>query len=466
MTADPVRGLPLAGYINGSKPWRIVTCKEFATSEVEPHRIVRVDGSVDVFKEIEKSGYLSFEVSSRGVQVRAGQFVGLIPVNSRLAIRVTPRIPLQNLTRMVTDLNLNLQALSALRYYGESPDLALWMTDVLTDAFIESVNGLREQGLERQYFRRNDASSTPRGRVSLAETARFWARGERHKAGFAWFERTPQSTYNEVLKAALLLCLSTYRDPAVRNSSGNRLRVSRLGAALHVFDEVQEPGAHKIRVLAEQVRRSPVPATLDHYRTPLGLASRLLLGRGIDLESDEGEALRTSLLVDMGDLFEKYVRKVLQEKVAQENWPWSVLDGNLASAKLPMYLEASPGDFALAPERTPPAKAGGLANSMTPDILIQGAGGVNLVVADVKNKPTKDMPKRDDVEQVLAYAVRYGVSRALLIYPKSAGQDTGLQAVGRIGYVSIFQYHYDLDTEDLDGSKALFSESVKRLVEN
>lgn len=466
MTADPVRGLPLPGDIDGNKPWRIVTCKEFATSEVEPPRIVRADGSVDVFKEIEKSGYLSFEVSSKGVQVRAGQHVGLIPVNSRLAIRVTPRVPLQNLTRMVTDLNLDLQALSALRHYGDSPDLALWMTDVLTDALLESLDGLREQGIQRQYVRKSDTSSAPRGRISFAETARLWARGERHKAGFAWFERTPQSAYNEVLKAALLLCLKSYSDPAVRNAAGNRLRVRRIGAALHIFDEVEKPATQTIRTLAEQVRHSPVPATLDHYRAPLGLASRLLLGRGVDLESDEGEALRTSLLVDMGDLFEKYVRNALQEAAVMQNWPWSVLDGNLANAKLPMYLKASAEHIAIAPDRTPPAKAVGLANAMTPDILIKGTGGEILVVADVKNKPTKEMPKREDVEQVLAYAVRYGVNRALLIYPRSAGQESGLQAVGSIGSVTIFQYHYDLDAEDLDQSKDKFSAAVKRLAES
>lgn len=452
-----------SGLSEGERQLRIVHCKEFATKSVDRDLVLRADGSLDVYAAIEKSGYVSFEISSEGVRVRAGQHVGLVPINSRLAIRVTPRIPLQNLTQMVTDLDLELRHVLALRHYGDSPTLAGWMTDALTDAFLSSLEGLRDRGVQRQYVQRQETSSFPHGRLRLTETARLWSRGEKHKAAVSWFERTPQSPFNQALKGALLLCLSQYSAPDLRSRATSRQRIRLINTALRAFEEVRLPSGHEMTALAESVRHTPIPTNLDHYRQPVVLASKLLLGLGIDLESDAGVELRTSLLVDMGDLFEKYIRVALQNASLEGNWPLEIRDGNLVDVKVAMYEKATPEDLLRAPDRLPPLKANSLSTAMTPDIVVNGFDDETVLVADVKNKLAGEMPKRDDVEQVVAYAVRYRVDKALIIYPKNSGHTQGLQAVGRVGSVSVFQYHFDLDTQDLEAGKAQFSESVRRL---
>lgn len=444
-------------------PLRIVHLREFAAKNLERDLVLRADGSLDVYPHIETSGYVSFEISSEGVRVRAGQFVGVIPINGRLAIRVVPRIPLQHLTQMVSDLDLELRQVVAMRHYGDSLNRARWMTDALTDAFLDSLHGLRDRGIQREYLQRQDISAFPHGRIRLTETARLWARREKHKAAVTWFERSPQTPYNEVLKAAVIFCLGEYSNADIRGRADNRHRIRRLSAAMRTFEDVHVRNHHEIMSLATSVSRSPIPSTLDHYRRPLNLAEKLLLMRGLDLESSEGIEISTSMLVNMGDLFEKYIRTALQRACHEDQWPLTVLDGNLADVKVPMYAEAPPDDLLLAPTRPPPANADGLGTAMTPDLVLRSLDGDTMLVGDVKNKLAGEMPKRDDVEQVVAYAVRFGVDKALIVYPKNTVHTPGLQAVGKVGSVSIFQYHFDLDTEDVGASKTEFVESVRRL---
>lgn len=230
----------------GETHLHIVHCREFSTKILERDLIVRIDGTLDVYKEIEKSGYLSFEISSEGVKVRAGQFVGLVPINARLAVLVAPRIPLQNLTRIVTQLGLDLRQVQALRHYGESPTLSSWMMDVLTDAFLHSLEGLRDKGIQRQYIQRRETSSFPRGRIRMSDTARLAAAGQRHRAAVSWFERTPQSPYNQILKAAVWLCLTEYSAPERRYLADNRRRVRLLSSALRIFENVVLPANHEV----------------------------------------------------------------------------------------------------------------------------------------------------------------------------------------------------------------------------
>lgn len=424
----------------------ILRCREFGDVLVPDDRIL-ADGKLVASKKI--AGYVSFSLTENGVQARAKQFVGLVPINPRLMLHVLPRVPLASLTKIVSWLGMDTVSLVALRSYGDNETADQWMLELLMDAYIQSLEGLRDKGMERQYVVRQERGSFPKGRLNLAETGRIWAAGRAPQASYSWFERTVQTRANEILRAALehgLRMLSL--TPANQMPRGSRARFRKLNSLLHTFQEValSAPRAPYERQAREHALE--IPPHLSHYLQPLQIARRLLNDGGLSLDRDGDVDLGTSLLINMGELFERLVRKAITESLSAGGSELQVLDGNKdENAQRLLYEPADPVALAMAPQR--PEAIDPKKRRMTPDVVITDASGTCLLVADVKNKVAGPLPERADVEQVLAYAVRFGVTEALLIYPRSRDLAHGMQAVGCIGGVRVFQYHYDLEASDL-----------------
>jgi len=76
------------------------------------------------------------------------------------------------------------------------------------------------------------------------------------------------------------------------------------------------------------------------------------------------------------------------------------------------------------------------------------------VVIDAKYKLDVS---RDDVNQVLGYALTYGTDTVALVLPrKSAAAPRGLQLLGQVGGVSVYTYVFDLGSPDLEAEEQLF----------
>lgn len=439
----------------------ILRCTEFGDVLVPADRIM-AGGKLLVSNKI--TGYVSFNLTEDGVQARAKQFVGLVPINPRLMLHVLPRVPLANLTKIVSWLGMDTVSLVALRSYGDNETVDQWMVELLVDAYLQSLEGLRDKGMERLYVARQERGTFPKGRLNLSQTGRMWAAGRAPQISYSWYERTVQTTANEVLRAALehglhLLSLN----PAYQMPRGSRARFRKLNAMLHTFQEValSAPAAsygHQAREYALET-----PPHLSHYRQPLAIARRLLNGGGVSLDRDGDVDLGTSLLINMGELFERLVRKAITVGLPRSGSWFRVLDGNKdEKAQRLLYESADAKALAMAPHR--PEAIDSKKRRMTPDLVITNASGTCLLVADVKNKVAGPLPDRADVEQVLAYAVRFRVTEALLIYPRSPSLALGMQAVGRIGGVRVFQYHYDLEATDLMEEADRLGQALKLLL--
>ena len=75
--------------------------------------------------------------------------------------------------------------------------------------------------------------------------------------------------------------------------------------------------------------------------------------------------------------------------------------------------------------------------------LFSAATGQPLAVIDAKYKA--DGPVESDVQQVVAYAVQLGTSRAFLLYPSS-----DMDEQFEVGPVAIHVLGYDLDAENIE----------------
>lgn len=404
------------------------------------------DGHKAIFNtEIDKRDILRPSFVKGSLRLQATSYVGVIPINDRVVVRVKPRVPLANLTRMVVDTGHGLTALTALREYSGQGTADDWAMNLYATALIDYVDGLLLEGIFRTYVRREDEGHFPHGRMEMSRTLqRFAARGVPNKASYSWHERTIDNPVNRCVKSAME---AVYVYLANRTDAKDRTRLARLAGQLPAFDEVSDDP--DLRYLDDPyvIGSNPLPDSRSYYRPVLDLSRLIVRGVGIALDLGGSDVEMGSLLIDTNSLFETFVRVSLAKHAAAQHWPVSVLDGN-GEGKVDLY---DIPDVLPSPLGTPmPALASYDRGKAQPDIVFSPLDGQVSLIAEVKNTDkgkTSRIPDRGEVEQAVTYALRYGLDFTVLIHPWVRG-DKGLVYVGRIRTIDVYDYRLDLSTDD------------------
>lgn len=404
------------------------------------------DGHKAIFNtEIDNRDILRPSFVKGALRLQATSYVGIIPINDRVVVRVRPRVPLANLTRMVVDTGHGLTALTALREYSGKGTADDWAMDLYATALIDYVDGLLLEGLFRTYVRREDEGHFPHGRMEMSRTLqRFAARGVPNKAAYSWHERTIDNPMNRCVKGAME---AVYSYLAKGSGSRNRTRLARLAGQLPAFDEVAEDLDLLYLEDPEVIGASPLPDSRAYYRPILDLSRLIVRGVGIALDLGGSDVEMGSLLIDTNTLFENFVRVSLGKHAVAEHWPVSVLDGN-GEGKVALY---DVPDVLPSPLGAPmPALASYDQGRAQPDIVFSALDGQVSLIAEVKNTDkgkNSRLPDRSEVEQAVTYALRYGLDFTVLIHPWLKG-DKGLVYVGRIRTIDVYDYRLDLSTDE------------------
>lgn len=404
------------------------------------------DGHKAIFNtEIDNRDILRPSFVRGELRLQATSYVGVIPINDRVVVRVKPRVPLANLTRMVMDTGHGLTALTALREYSGKGTADDWAMDLYSKALIDYVDGLLLEGVFRTYVRREGEGHFPHGRMEMSRTLqRFAARGVPNKAAYSWHERTIDNPMNRCVKAAME---AVYSYLANRPVSKSDTRLARLAGQLPAFDEVSDDPDMRYLDDPEVIGSTPLPDSRAYYRPVLDLSKLIVRGVGIALELGGSDVEMGSLLIDTNTLFENFVRVSLAKHAAVAHWPVSVLDGN-GEGKVPLYdvPDALPSPLG-APMSALASHDRGKAQ---PDIVFSALDGRVSLIAEVKNTDkgkNARLPERGEVEQAVTYALRYGLSFTVLIHPWVKGE-TGLVYVGRIRTIDVYDYRLDLSTDE------------------
>ena len=117
--------------------------------------------------EIDGKDVLRASFSGGRLRLQATSFVGVIPINDKVIVRVRPRVPLGDLTRMVIETGHGLLALSALREYTGRGTADDWIMDRYASALLDYVDDLLDQGMLRAYQRFEDEGHFPHGRLEM-----------------------------------------------------------------------------------------------------------------------------------------------------------------------------------------------------------------------------------------------------------------------------------------------------------
>lgn len=438
-------------------------CVEYAQVDVDP-ALWFGEGNRPIFNsEIDGKDVLRVNFSGGVLKLQATSFVGVIPINERLVLRVRPRVPMKSLTRMVIETGHGVMALSALRDYAGQGRADDWAMERYTHALLEFLDELQDSGLMRVYERREGKGHFPRGRIEVTRTMQcFASKGVTNKAAFSWFERTVDVPANRCIKAAMEIVYSHLTRAKVTPRKGDLARLRRLTGHFATFAEVSDDADYQFLDDPQVLGIAPLPDSRAYYRPVLNLSTLIVRGRGIALDIGGSDVQLGSLLVDTNKLFETFVRLSLSKYARAHSWPVVVLDGN-TEGKVDLYDVPDPLPAPLGSPLS--AMASRDAGAAQPDIVLRTADGLVPLIAEIKNTPTSDsaLPERSHVEQAVTYAIRYGVDFALLIHPWKSGTK-GLTYVGRVRSVDVYDYRLDMSSdEDLDKAIEEMATAVAQL---
>lgn len=410
-----------------------------------------LDGKLDLYPEIRSGDFVKVFLRKGAISFQATGKVGHIPLNSRVALYVTPRVPIGNLERVLRIADYAPEyLLSFARNYASHEDPARHLLDALAEGFVFNVERLIKLGIRQEYRPIVEVNSLPRGRILFSASMRLAATNRPHQLATEVFTYLPDTEANRCLKWTLFTLAAGYRS---REGEGLLKLRKRINQAFRYFERVALDSS--LAFLKSDVinETSRLTAESYHYAPAINLARVLLKRKGVAFTKIGSEFQMGCMFLDLAEVFEAYLRRVLESGIDPS--ALTCLDGNvggLRGGKKPYYI-AVPVPF----QDTP----------ATPDMVLclpklkAPLDGVRAVL-DAKYKPLT-APERPDVNQVVAYAVTYGTNNAVIVRPRVTGKNAGLRFLGRIANIDVYDYAYDLNAPDLEAEEQSFCFSMATL---
>jgi len=299
---------------------------------------------------------------------------------------------------------------------------------------VASLRELDAEGVYRQYQAKAETLRTIRGRVSIPRyVTRSLPRGKTTELPCDYFLLTADTVLNRLIKRAI-----AELGNALSTTPGTKAEVIRqLEYFFDLLGSVTLVESTSAVEQAEQwLRKHHVPELRSYYQDILDVCFIVLAGSGLEVVEQSGERGMHSVLVDLEEAFEEYLRAVLADSSGLRQKGVRVLNGN-TDGKQSLFSTTDRYE----------AK---------PDIVIRSDISV-LTIGDAKYK-TKLEEK--DRYQLIAHAVSYGAPRAFLVTPATPQRAYGPEFVGAIGPTKVFHYAVDLDG-DLKAQEAAFTTWVQ-----
>ena len=271
--------------------------------------------------------------------------------------------------------------------HWQDTDFGLEEADSLVEAIIPGfalhLKRALGPGILQGYILEEDALATVRGRIRFQDQIdrRF---GILPPIEVRYDEFTEDIEENRLLKAAL------------RALERIRIRSSEMWHQLHHFQAILD----RVSLIEYQSRNLPTInyTRLNHRYRPAVELSKLIL-RSLSYDLEYGRAAGAAFLVDMNDVFEKFVWVALREALGVSEWTFPS-----GSSNHPLFMDRA-------------QKV-----SLKPD-LSWWQDSKCMFVGDVKYKRI-NVPgiKHPDLYQLLAYTIAAELPSGLLIYAAGQGE--------------------------------------------
>jgi len=416
-------------------PTKTYPCEEHGEVTV-PVTELMVGGKIDVFPEVTGRGYFDIDFRRGSLVLIAKSYIGLIPLNERVSIHVTPRLPVDNVLYLV---ERSTKALQYLPGYYRTYDIERLRSGhaegLFTTSLLRCLVDVKRSGLMRHYVS-HERERGWRGRLLLSPTInRFASKGIRFQQVRKETELSVDIQENQFIKDVLSHVIR-YFAQSTDGRSGDLL--SRAGSLAQMFDGVSNVVGHR-EELARQCLLSIKKLPGDHkaYERVLWLCYLITTRQGVSIESF-GPARIETMVINVGDVFEGYVRQLIRENV-NEVLPGSLLrDGN----KYQVRLFAQGSD-----------------HKVKPDIFLEKAGH-RPVVLDAKYKPSLRAPDR---YEIIAFCEALQSKLAIFVSPSESGKGDSTFVGKTLGGIEMHEVRIDLSAEDMSLEERHFVTRLRTL---
>ena len=406
----------------------VFPCKEFEPVEVPLDRLLSA-GEVSIYPAAER--YFDLDYRNGGLVVAPKSFVGLIPINDAIAIRVLPRFPIKNLFYLLQRASANLRFIEGFtRTYhltsGPSDD----PIGLLAERFVSLCGRLRRIGLLRRYLQHSQDFNTG-GALDVANTvAMYRSRGVRQRHVWSETKHSSSIPENHLLKGALERIAGFYGSDGTRDPE--RLRQTR--ELLFLFDQVALPKGFTVQEADTAQMVARLPNSHREYAPLLWLAYLLHARRGVSIETS-GRASFDTFVVNLADVFEDYVRLLVAEHASRFVLGGRALDGN--RHQVPLFVQGAP-------------------NTVKPDIYLTTQAG-HFAVLDAKYKPAL---KSSDRYEVLAFCEALQVKKAVILSPGDTDVEPELLGT-TAGGIRLHLVRINLNSNDMTRTEARFVQQLE-----
>jgi len=390
------------------------------------------EGKLAVHSEVLNRGFFQIRLSRENLSIFAGQYIGLVPLNERVVINVQPKLPIPRLLSILGRAETKIRSLASFTVgYRAAASRPLALLEPIASTLVSQLRKLQGIGFLKEYVPTSTDDGPLRGRILFDRSIRrFWSKGLQHRAGVSFYDLTANVPSNQVLKSAIDHLLTQFRYLPEKPQSV----MNDLGTYQELFQSLDIQDIEPWNIRRAEWKSLPEP-----HREAAELATLIVQGRGVELPA-AGQIPLPSFLINMAEVFESYLRNVLKTGLLPG---CKVLDGNKEGAR-PLY-----------DDKPLPLT--------TPDMVFTTAGAV-ILVADVKYKSA---PSREDVNQIVTYAVRYAIKKVLFVCLSSAIAGR-LERLGTISGIEVHCYEFSLSAANLDTEEANFISAIRNsnLIQN
>lgn len=336
--------------------------------------------------------YLSLRSSRDGrrMELDVGPYVGSIPLAHGGTLYITPRAGQAAFARMLVkteDVEESILRGDELSIYGTGGTGEIWLK-LLSRPYIDKLRQIEKESLAFSRERKYDRLNYVRGRLEVLPTVLALASHSSRPVHSHYRSRTYDTPENRVLAAAAekLIHLGIVHNgdrflTAMRwakRLKGGRLQVEDLQ---HITAGLARGHYHGARA----------------YYAPALLTARLIIAQTGLVLARENPVEAEPLLVNVSTLFERYVRRILNDEL-RDCFVGQAGKGSRFGNNRTLYIN---GDV-----------------EMKPDVLAQNPEGICLVI-DAKYKPDGTISS-DDHYQMASYLAAYESRVGLFIRPTDA----------------------------------------------
>ena len=405
-------------------------CREYEQVSLPIAAILGRRGQLDIYPEVAGHGLFDIDYRRGQLVLRAKGHVGLIPISDRIAIHVQPRAPLGNLLYMIWRAGYRPGGLEGfLRGYRATPGTLDGPEALYVHAFVSALKAILGSGPLKRFLEL-DTETDARGRMLLSKTvSRFRARGIAHRHVFRQNVLTTDNLENRIVKHTSLRLLKHF----VCHESGLKLArsIARFLEPLTTVDADALTPEFVARRAPASIRS--LPNSHLFYASALWLAYLIATRSGVSMEH-LGSASFETLVINVSQVFERYVRQLCEEAAASAHAACTVYDGNLRP--VPLF---SGGQYLTQPD------------------FYFARNGNYIAVADAKYKPKVST---EDRYELLAFCQALGVKKAAFLCPCLPDQQlVNHQGTTRAGH-EVYVVRIDLAARDMAAEEQRFKAAL------